>query len=276
MDVRRLADQHGRLLRTVLDVAGLVVLAFVVYSIHQQSPGLDARAYWAADAAQPYGATYETPGAYLYSPAFLQVLWPLRQLPFETFFAVWLVVNAAVLAWLVGPLVAALVVLPTTYSPVWVDLWFGNVMILTTAVVVIGFRWPAAWSFILLTKVTPGVGLVWFLVRREWRALALAAGTTAAIGLVSFAIAPGQWFEWVESLRANAAKPEVAAWEGPSWPIRLAAATLLIGVGAWLNAWWVMPVGLFLAQPVTWFIAFVLFLAWIALARRPQLQPARA
>ena len=144
---------------------------------------------------------------------------------------------------------APLVVLPTTYTPVWVDLWFWNVMILMTAVVVIGFRWPAAWSFILLTKVTPGVGLVWFLVRREWRALALAAGTTAAIGLVSFAIAPGQWFEWVESLRANAAKPEVAAWEGPSWPIRLAAATLLIGVGAWLNAWWVMPVGLFLAQP---------------------------
>ena len=273
MDLRLLVVRHGGLLKAILDLAGLIVLGFVVYSIHQQSPGLDARAYWAADAAHPYSATYETPGAYLYSPAFIQVLWPLRQLPFEAFFALWLVINATVLAWLVGPLLAALLVLPTTYSPVWVDLWFGNVMILTTAAMVVGFRTPAAWSFIVLTKVTPGVGLIWFLVRREWRSLALACGVTAAIALTSFALAPHQWFEWIENLRANAAKPEVALWEGPSWPFRLAAASVIIAVGALMNAWWVMPVGLYFAQPVTWFIAFVLFLGWVALRRRPRLRP---
>ncbi len=49
----------------------------------------------------------------------------------------------------------------------------------------IGFRYPAAWSLILLTKITPGIGLLWFAVRREWRALAIALGATAAIASVS-------------------------------------------------------------------------------------------
>ena len=60
----------------------------------------------------------------------------------------------------------------------------------------VGFRYPAAWSLILLTKVTPGIGLLWFAVRREWRSLAIALGATAVIAAVSLAIDPRAWFEW--------------------------------------------------------------------------------
>ena len=28
-------------------------------------------------------------------------------------------------------------------------------------------RWPAAWAFVLLTKMTPGIGLLWFAFRRD-------------------------------------------------------------------------------------------------------------
>ena len=48
-----------------------------------------------------------------------------------------------------------------------------------TVAIVLGFRWPFTWAFVLLTKVTPGVGLLWFAVRREWRSLAIALGDGA-------------------------------------------------------------------------------------------------
>ena len=45
----------------------------------------------------------------------------------------------------------------------------GNIHLLLGAVIVAGFRWPWLWALPLLTKVTPGVGLLWFALRREWR-----------------------------------------------------------------------------------------------------------
>jgi hypothetical protein len=64
------------------------------------------------------------------------------------------------------------------------EIWGGNIEVLVALAVVLGFRWPAAWSFILLTKITPGVGLLWFAVRREWRSLAIVAVATGGIAAV--------------------------------------------------------------------------------------------
>ena len=256
-----------RAVRLAAVLAALLIVGYRVLEILQQSSGFDAHAYWAADAAHPYGGAYETRDAYLYSPAFLQLLAPLRLLPFEAFFVIWTLAAAGVLLWLVGPIWAAALLIPGSYSPVYHDLWFGNVMILMSAALVVGFRYSGAWAFMLLTKVTPGIGLVWFAVRREWRALAMALGITAAIALASFALTPHLWFEWVGSLRSNAATPEVQGWSVASWPFRLAAAALLIGVAARINAKWVLPIALFLAQPVTWFIGFTLATAWIGMHR---------
>lgn len=47
------------------------------------------------------------------------------------------------------------------------DVVRGNIHTLLAIATVLGFRHPAAWTAVLLTKVTPGVGLVWFAVRRE-------------------------------------------------------------------------------------------------------------
>ena len=73
-----------------------------------------------------------------------------------------------VLYWLVRPWPWALLILllPWTY-----ELFVGQVHLFIAAAIVLGFRWPALWAFNILTKVTPGVGLLWFLVRREWRSL---------------------------------------------------------------------------------------------------------
>ena len=72
-----------------------------------------------------------------------------------------------------------------------VELTGGNIHLLLAAAIVAEFRWPAAWSFVLLTKVTPGIGLLWFAVRREWRPLMIALGATAAIAGLTFIIVPG-------------------------------------------------------------------------------------
>ena len=69
--------------------------------------------------------------------------------------------------------------------PVSQEILIGNIHLLLAAAIVLGFRWPGTWAFVLLTKVTPGVGLLWFAVRREWRSLGIALGATAAIVAVS-------------------------------------------------------------------------------------------
>ena len=61
------------------------------------------------------------------------------------------------------------------------EIWGGNIHLLLALAIVLGFRLAGTWSFVLLTKVTPGIGLLWFAARREWRTLAIALGATAAI-----------------------------------------------------------------------------------------------
>ena len=77
------------------------------------------------------------------------------------------------------------------------ELSLGNIHIFLALVTVFGLRWPWLWSFVLLTKVTPGVGLVWFAVRREWRSLWIALGVTALIALPTVVLYPQLWADWI-------------------------------------------------------------------------------
>jgi hypothetical protein len=159
----------------------------------------DAHAYWSLwRHSAVYSAAPEQWDAFLYSPAFGQAIWPLTLLPWPVFFVLWIGVITVIYAWLLAPL-------PLGWRiPLFLlclsDLTSGNVWAFYALVAVAGFRLPAAWAFPLLTKVTPGVGVVWFAVRREWRALAIAVGSTAAIVFVSFALAPHLWAEWMRLL----------------------------------------------------------------------------
>ena len=109
-----------------------------------------------------------------YSPIFDTLVAPGRLLPFEVFVAIWRAILLVALIYLAGPF--TIFVLFTV--PVASEINAGNIQILLALAIVKGFRWPATWSFVLLTKVTPGVGLLWFALRREWRALAIAFGFT--------------------------------------------------------------------------------------------------
>src|SRR5438067_887398 len=172
----------------------LIKLAQLTVEFHP-----DAHAYWSVwQHGVVYSAAPEQWDAFLYSPAFAQALWPLTLLPWPLFFALWIGVIATIYVWLLAPL-------PLGWRvPLFLlclsDLTSGNVWAFYALVAVAGLRFPAAWAFPLLTKVTPGVGVVWFAVRREWRSLGIEISATAAIGLVSFALAPHLWSDWIRRL----------------------------------------------------------------------------
>lgn len=252
--------------RTANAVALLALVGYAVYFTTAGAHAGDAHAYWAADLADPYTTGVNQEDAYLYSPAFLVAISPLKLLPWEAFWVAWTALNLAVLAWVVGPVLAILVLLPGPYSPAWVNLWYGNIGILMAAALVLVFRSPGAWSFLLLTKVTPGIGLAWFAARREWGYLRGALVVMLAVVAISFAITPGAWLEWPQHLAGSSAQGEIFFQLPPLW-IRLIAAMGVAAIGGLLSARWAVTLAALLAQPVFWFTGFTMLIAWLGLLR---------
>lgn len=242
----------------VAAIAGLVVLGFIWLTVVARAEpfawgalgtGHDARPYWEASLRAPYAhGVVGAWDAYLYSPVFLQVIAPLRALPWIPFLGAWEAILLVATAALAGPVLlapVALLVMP--------ELWGGNVTLLIALAVVAGFRWPATWAFILLTKVTPGVGLLWFAVRREWWALATALGATLAVVAISTVVAPGLWRDWVDLLLWNAGR-EVTSGSIPiPFVVRFPIAVALLVWGALTDRRWVVPIACLLALPVIWY-----------------------
>ena len=248
-------------------VAWALVVAFSAPWGRLWGTGQDAYCYWQAgqDLAHPYvHSEWNDPIAYVYSPAFLQLVSPLTALPWQAFMAVWTALLLGAVRFLTGPrLLVAGLLFPFTAM----EVAGGNVSLLLAVAIVAGFRWPATWSLILLTKITPGIGLLWFAVRREWRALALALGATAAIALVSFAVLPDAWRAWIDVVIRNAAEGKGGTWASvpiPLW-IRLPAAIAIVVWGARTDRRWTVPVASMLALPALWYGGISMLLAVIPL-----------
>lgn len=235
-----------RVVRDVASIAGvLVVLGFLVEA--SGPPGYDSYAYWHVDPLSPYHFNGDPGqlGAFRYSPAVAQALSLLNWLPWGAFFWLWLGILLAALAWLGREWTLALLVAPFVV----LDIYMGNIEVLLAVAIVVGVRHPAAWAFVLLTKITPGIGLLWFVVRREWRNLGVALGATAALVGVSFAIAPGLWFDWPRALMTVDSGEYVPI----LIPLRFLVACLLIVWGARTD------------RPWTLVVAGTLALAWLDL-----------
>jgi hypothetical protein len=143
-----------------------------------------------------------------------------------------------VLAYCAGPWLIVILAIPTLYP----EFYYGQINLFLISASLVGFRWPAAWAFVLLTKVTPGVGLLWFVCRSEWRHLAIALGVTAAVAGVSLALAPNLWVEWIGVLLNNARTPMPELYiPVPLWQ-RLIAAALLLAWAAPRGHRWAVPI----------------------------------
>lgn len=267
-------DGIGRPLpsRLLLRIPLALALAAIVFGwIGLNGAGIyfrDALAYWNPDFDDLYGGRQVgVMSTYLYSPAFAQLVWPLGLLPWAAFAAVWSAINLGVLVWLVGPYVGAfLFFLP---GPVADEISTGNIHLLLAAAIVIGFRQPASWVFVLLTKVTPGIAVLWLVGARRWRHLLLALGVTMTVAALSIATVPSAWFDWVDTLRRSSevsVSGAVAVIPGPLWLRTIVAGGIALAAGA-AGHRWLVPVAATLALPVPWSSGLSLLVGSLALTR---------
>jgi len=265
---------RDRLLRDGYIILAIVFVGLRLFSIEPWADSVDAYAYWTTRTGDFY-ATAETGriGAFLYSPAFAQALAPLVVLPLAVFTALWTAINFAALWWLLRRwALPSLLFLPIPF-----EIISGNVHLLYAVAIVAGFRYPATWALMLLTKVTPGIGLLWFFARREWRALAIALGVTAAIVAVSFVLDRSAWEQWMAILRSDLAGAGQGSIQTPGWYLavpllpRLAVAAVIVVAAALTDRRWLLPLAVVIALPVLWMNGLAVLAAvvplWLARSR---------
>jgi hypothetical protein len=227
---------------------------------------VDAQAYWGIRLDDLYRDTQlGDQGAFLYSPLIAWLFLPFSWIPYEVFYAILAAVNLGALVWLLGPELAAISLL---LQPVSNEVARGNIHLLMAVAIVAGFRYPGAWAWILLTKVTPAIGLLWFAFRRQWRHLAVALGWTVGLVAISFVAAHDLWIRWVTMLLGNVESTRPSVLEIPVLP-RLAIAVLLLALGAWRNRPAIVPIAALLALPAVWTNSLAMLVAVIPLLRRP-------
>jgi hypothetical protein len=263
--------------RLGLDVFLAIGIALVVLRLYNVSPWtlpiLDMHAYWNTRFVIDYSGNPFLIGAYLYSPVFAQAIAPFTMLSWPVFAALWTGAMVVTYAWLVGRWATPLLL---TFA-VALELYLGQIAIFIAAAIVVGVRYPAGWAFPLLTKVAPGIGLVWFIVRKEWRKLFIAITATVAIAAVSALISPDAWRGWYDLLRRSIVNPNTVdgVYLAIPYVIRLPIAIGVIAWGARTDRYWTVPVGVLIGMPILWINVFTLLIGVIPLREEPGLTPAR-
>jgi hypothetical protein len=257
-----------RAIRHALTIVGIVSLPYIILINQAKSMfGFDAYAYWAIDLNDLYGRSIGNTsdlGAFRYTPAAGQLFAPFHLLPWELFLAIWTAAIVAALIWLVGRSWLLLFAFP----PIPLELYHGNIHLFMAVAIVLGFRYPIAWAFIVLTKVSPGVGALWFAFRGEWRKFAIAVGGTVAIAAVSFLVAPNLWREYTQTMVDNLAYDPGHPYPVPiPVPIRMAMSAVIVWWGARTDRRWVVPIAVVLSLPIIWFHGLAVLAACIPLWR---------
>jgi len=248
-----LSPPRARALRDGLILAGIVFnVTFLLTWTTNFDWFVDARAWARIDPADPYAfgaGTLSSIGAFRYAPITAWLFYPASFVPWPVLIAAYLALSAAAL-WLMAGRRAILLLV--AFPPVLLELVNGNIHLFLAFAIWAGLRRPAAWAFVLLTKVTPGVGLAWFVGRQEWRNLAVAIGVTAAIAAAGFVLAPGLWTQWFGLLFSwSSMAPPNTIPLGPL-AVRLPLAAALAWWAGRTGRAWLVPVACFLAAPVVW------------------------
>ena len=265
----------GRLPFDAVLVMGAIFVLFRLMNTYPWNvPVLDMHAYYESRFINSYdGFGPFVIGAFLYSPAFAQFIAPLTYLTWPTFAGLWTAILLAAYVWMAGRW--SLVLLASI--AVALELFLGQIDLLIAAAIVIGFRYPVAWAFPILTKVAPGIGLLWFAFRREWRSLLVAMSATVGIAALSAIIEPALWKSWLDLLQRSVTQPQPVIGTYLALPLwlRLPAAVGLIWWGARSDRYWTVPVGAFLAMPILWLNVFTILVAAIPLMPAAGRTPAR-
>jgi len=246
--------------RTIALGAGIGWAVVVLVTLTQAGNPVDAWCYYGADPADPYRLDQ----CFMYSPPVALVMDGVRAaMPFEAFAFLLRAAELVVLIAVTGPALGLALLIPA----VAIELNAANINLLIVGAVLIGFRYPWAWAFVALTKVTPGVGMLWFAVRREWRNFAIALIATGAIALGSWLVAPELWRGYLAGLGGS---PDSSIWL--IW-WRLPLAALVVVWGARNDHRWALIVAVFLAMPRWYFLSPVILVGLFPLVRLPRPLP---
>lgn len=272
------ADRRSGARAWLREHEGLVVIALgalLLVAIAQlREPAVpwltwDSHVYWQAALSNDLyaNALVGEIGAFLYSPAFAQLIAPAGLLPWPVFLFGWAMLSIAVAVALCAEPVARhrWLWLPLATLAV-LDIGAGNVNVLLAGAIVLGFRWAGAWSFLILTKVTPGVALLWFAVRREWSSLATAFGVTVLVIGISAVFEVSAWLDWVTMLLGQGTPHELSGDIAIPAHVRFPVALVLVVWGALGDRRWVVPIACLLLMPVIWPNTLALLLASATLA----------
>jgi hypothetical protein len=254
-------QRYGRPIRDGLMLVGVLRALFYFFGQGIQPWtfwGIDARAYWGIDLAHPYTGNLGIHSAFLYSPAFAQLMAPFSLLPYEAYLVLWTALLAGVALWLAKPWPPILVML---CLPVIYEVFVGNIHLLIAAAVVLAFRAPWLYAYPVWAKLTPGIGIGWWFVRAEWRKFVVAMAAVIGVGLVSFVLQPTAWADWIEFLRVNTAANDFLL-------PRVVIAAGLVTFGGLTGRRWLVPVGVWLALPVIYVNSWVILLAVVRLRAR--------
>jgi hypothetical protein len=241
---------------SLLLVVGAQVAAIVTSNVLQGWwPAYDTNAYWLAarhvvDGSPLYTqALIWTAGAYKYPPLFAQLVVPIAFMPEIVVDWAWRICGVMCLRYLSGSWALALI--GALQWPLFAELGFGNVTLQLGAACMFALRdrrgayllpWFAGMKF------GPGllIPYLWF-TRPEWRrSLAAGCAIFAAACLVSFAVAPGLWFDYLgtfgwesaSEMRALFVYAIVPQSGGLDLAVRLAiGAALMVAAIRWRKDW---------------------------------------
>ena len=219
----------------------------------------DAWTSWTADLNHLYPEHWGLDGLYIYPPPLAQITTVLHPIGWQLFIVCWTTLLWAALAYMLGrwawlfvALGIATVVfnLPFAFGDVLGHALNGNVQLLMAAGIVAALRGNAlGWLPGLLTKVVSGIGLGWYVLRGEWRPLAITLSATAAVVAVSFAFVPSQWVEWIRWLLNNAGASPPVELDPIPFMVRLPICLALLIWGARTNRAWVVPIAVGWSTP---------------------------
>ena len=279
--LRRLIAEPMPLGRLALPPLGIIVLAtigavflIVVATSRWASPN-DEHAYWLAgrrllDGLPLYdpAASSVTPFAYWYPPVVAQAMAPIvAAVPSEGFSWAWTLLLVLCLVYLADgrPLVALALV---AYVPVATELGFRNVHLVLAVLVVLALRrWPFLFAIGAAIKIAPVLGIVYLAVRGRWRDAAVATGVGLAILVLSVALAPAAWADFIDILRARGPGDASAFVPIPYVVRALAGLTLAIAAGRLRPRIGepLLVVAIVVALPTLWFTALSTLVAIVPL-----------
>jgi Glycosyltransferase family 87 len=276
----------------VLNLAALPVLFLFWWHVYHHPIHSDAYSTWSAwQDGKLYPPQWEPVTAYPYAPPLAQVLTPLTHISFRHFNGIWAGLQLAALVWMLRPAGAVIALvwpIPNLAGyghlpyggPVFGSLYNGNFEILVAAAIAFALvRWPGTFAFMLLTKVTAGVGVAWFIVRQEWKAVTIVVVTLLAIAIPSALINPDQWAAWFQLLAGAAGHSSAAEvvnkepWIKVALAIRAPVGLAIVAVAAWRGWIWVVPIGCCLALPDIHLGGFSVLAAAPAVWWRTRLHP---